>query len=74
MVVGAASESSSPGNYTRVGSALSHVLVSPSDSLKLLWVLGALGDQPLSPASLEEQHLLNCCSGICCSTATHLED
>ena len=60
----AASEFSSP----RVGSTLLGVIVFPSDSLKPLWVLGALDDQSLSYASLEEEYLLNGYSGVLCGT------
>ena len=61
----AASESSSPRSYPWVGSALLHGSVSPSNSPELpLTVLRGLDDQDLSPVSLEEQYLLNSCSGI----------
>ena len=50
------------GVTPRISSTFLRILVSPSDSLKPLWVLGVLGDQLLSRVSPEEQ----CCSGICC--------
>lgn len=64
----ASSESSSPRSCLWVGSTLLRVSVSPSDSLKPLWVLGALDDQSLSYALLEEEYLLNGYSGVLCGT------
>ena len=43
----AASESSSPRSYPWVGLTLLCVSISPSNSLKLPWVLRAPGDHPL---------------------------
>lgn len=43
------------GVTPRIGSTFLRILVSPSDSLKPLWVLGVLGDQLLSRVSPEEQ-------------------
>ena len=71
----ASSESSFPRSCLWVGSTLLHVSVSPSDSLKPLWVLGALDDQSLSRASLEKQYLLNDYSMVLCGDLTaHHED
>ena len=49
-------------SYPWVCSTFLQVWVSPSNSLKLLWVLRALGDQPY--CALGEQNFLEDCSGM----------
>lgn len=54
-------------SYPWVCSTLLQVWVSPSSSLKLPWVLRALGAQPY--CVLGEQNFLDDCSGMPCRTS-----
>ena len=58
-------------SYPWVRSTLLQVWVSPSSSLKLPWVLRALGAQPY--CVLGQQNLLDGCSGMPCRTSMSYE-
>lgn len=73
----APSESSSPRSTLGCRSSVLYVLVSLSNSLKLLWVLRALGDQPYCTCALVSvspptpfPNLLSSCSWISCRSST----
>ena len=58
-------------SYPWVRLTLLQVWVSPSSSLKLPWVLRALGAQPY--CALGQQNFLDDCSGMPCRTSMSYE-